>query len=98
MGIAYKFLKRCQNYPDKLLDMTNKILEHESIPNVGNEESALIKKHMLISIMAGPLVLQVLSFFDFQSKNFPITIRAKVLSKIIIRVPLSNLLPTVNSL
>ena len=78
MGIAYKVLNRYGNNPDKLLDMTKKILEYDYIPNIGDEESKMIKKYMMISIMAGSQVLQVLSFFDFQSKNFPKTIRLKV--------------------
>ena len=97
MGIAYKVLNRYGDNPNKLLDMTKKILEHNYIPNLGDEDSALIKKYMMISIMAGSQVLQVLSFFDFQSKNFPRTIQAKVLSEIDIGIPVSNLLLTENS-
>ena len=58
----------------------------------------MIKKYMTISIMAGSQALQVLSFFDYQAKNYPKTIHAKVSSEINIRVPLSNLVPTENIL
>ena len=94
IGVAYKVLKRFGNNPSKLLEMTKKILEFEYRPYLGNEESTTIKKYMMISIMAGSQALQVLSYFDFQSKHFPKSIREKVLSQIKIRIPLSNLLPT----
>ena len=97
MGIAYKVLHRYGSNPDKLISMTKKILEHEYHPHLGTKDSALIKKYMMIAIMAGSQVLQVLSYFDFQSSNFPKTIREKVLSNIRIKIPLSNLIPTESS-
>ena len=44
LEIAYKVLKRYGDNPDKLLDMTKKILEHNYKPNLGDEDSKLIKK------------------------------------------------------
>ena len=70
MGIAYKVLHQYGKNPSKLLEMTKKILEHDYAPHLGGEDSAMIKNYMMISIMAGSQALQVLSFFDYQTKNF----------------------------
>ena len=94
MGIAYKVLSRFGNNPSKLLEMTKKILEFNHRPYLGNEDSTLIKKYMMISIMAGSQTLQVLSYFDYQSQHFPKSIREKVLAQLKIQIPLSNVLPT----
>ena len=82
MGIAYKIHNRFADNPDKLLSVTKKILEHNHHPHLGNKKSTLIKKYMMIAIMAGSQVLQVLSYFDYQSSHFPKSIREKVLSNI----------------
>ena len=78
MGVAYRILNQFRGNPNKMLEMTGKILEHDYRPSLGNENSNVIKKYMMISIMAGSQLLQVLSFFDYQSKHFPKTIREKV--------------------
>ena len=98
MGVAYKVLNRFGSNPSKLLEMTKKILNFNYRPYLGDEESTVIKKYMMISIMAGSQALQVLSYFDYQSQHFPKSIREKVLAKINIRIPLSNFLPTEKSL
>ena len=98
VGIAFKVLKRFGNNPSKLLEMTKKILDFQYSPYLGNEESTIIKKYMMIKIIAGSQALQVLSYFDYQSQHFAKSIREKVLARIKIRIPLSNLLPAEKSL